>query len=244
VGDCVTAIEACAFNGCNKLHTLQLGNSLVELGDGAFVGCSSLTKIKLPDTLLYINKGAFSGCDNLEIISLGNSLRQIGEEAFTKTKITDLYIPSSVTTIETNAFNGCESLKTVTFGESLAAIGPGAFEGCSQLKTIISAAKKPPVIESDSFKDCELIAKIYCGTYALTAYKEAPNWKTFAEEDKFIADDLAIKFALGAAAHKKYFVLKNSLVDLDNRITYLELLTNISINTATLSDEDLDLIFS
>lgn len=113
----VTSIGAYAFEWCENLTEITIGDSVTCIGEGAFVGCSGLTEITIPDSVTSIDAIAFRACTGLTEITIGNGVTSIGEYAFHYcTGLTEATIPDGVITIEANAFNECSSLSDVYYG--------------------------------------------------------------------------------------------------------------------------------
>ena len=100
--------EGCAFEGCENLTTLVIGNGVQQVPAAAFSGCSSLSgSLLLPESVIEIGGSAFYGCFG-----------------FTGS----LLIPDAVTYISWSAFEGCTGLDgTVALGESLQCVAENAF---------------------------------------------------------------------------------------------------------------------
>jgi len=74
IPDSVTIIKGYivgAFFKCTSLVSVNIGNSVTEIGYIAFYNCSSLTYINIPDSLKKIDNDAFAGC-----ASIPNEIRQ------------------------------------------------------------------------------------------------------------------------------------------------------------------------
>ncbi len=82
MGDSVTSIDALAFSGCTALTRVALPAGLLSIGDGAFSSCVGLSGLALPEGLLSIGGGAFSSCTGLEALSLPDSVERVGAGAF------------------------------------------------------------------------------------------------------------------------------------------------------------------
>ena len=107
-------IGDCAFNGCSRLTSITIPESVTEIGDYAFRGCSSLTSIAIPECVTEIGDYAFYGCSSLTSITIPESVAEIGDYAFRGcSSLTSITIPESVTEIGYNAFYGCMNLKNV-----------------------------------------------------------------------------------------------------------------------------------
>ena len=61
-------IKRDAFNGCSKLESLVIPNSVKEIGGYAFAHCTNLTTIYIPSSVTVINEGLFWKCESLKDI--------------------------------------------------------------------------------------------------------------------------------------------------------------------------------
>lgn len=77
----VTTIMDYAFSRTD-ITSIQLPNSIKEIGESAFSRCSLLTNIEIPSGLQTIQDLAFNDCENLENIFLPKSIHYIGNAAF------------------------------------------------------------------------------------------------------------------------------------------------------------------
>ena len=87
---------------------------VVEIEERAFEGCDKITSIQFPDTITIIGKCAFYKCTNLREIRLSNSMVEI--PAFmceSCCSIEYIDIPYSVKHISGGAFLNCKNLKKV-----------------------------------------------------------------------------------------------------------------------------------
>ena len=71
-----------AFNGCSKLTSITIGNSVTSIGQFAFANCAGLTSITIPDSVTSIGNSAFKECYGLTSITIGNSVTSIGKDVF------------------------------------------------------------------------------------------------------------------------------------------------------------------
>lgn len=107
-----------AFNGCDKLATITLPDTITTISDYAFNQCSSLNEIIIPTKVKHIGDYAFSGCGKLQSLSLPNSLLNIGYSAFSAcTGLTNVTMPASITSVGDYAFQGCSNLVKVNIDD-------------------------------------------------------------------------------------------------------------------------------
>ena len=60
-----------------NLKEVQIGEGIVEIGEGAFEGCTSLTIVKLPASLKLIRQNAFASCTSLQKVILPESVTKV-----------------------------------------------------------------------------------------------------------------------------------------------------------------------
>lgn len=63
----VVSIGAEAFQKCNKLTSITIGNNVSKICESAFGSCYKLTKIVIPNNVTHIEHGAFEGCGLTEV---------------------------------------------------------------------------------------------------------------------------------------------------------------------------------
>ena len=105
VGDDTKRIAKEVFKNCEKIETVELPSSLLEIQDYAFAGCTSIKSLKFANGIERIARGAFQGCKKIE----------------------RLEFPSSLTEIQDYAFQGCTTIRELKFGDGIRRIGAGAF---------------------------------------------------------------------------------------------------------------------
>lgn len=64
----ITTVGAGAFDSCNNLKNVYLGDALVEIGEKAFYSCNALETVLLPETFRKFGPDCFRDCENLEKI--------------------------------------------------------------------------------------------------------------------------------------------------------------------------------
>ena len=140
----VTAIGACAFQGCSKLQRVSFPK-VTSIGESAFQGCVNLQQAVLPKAeTLYFQ--AFAGGDyeeypmgNLQYVDLGSSIELLNGDCLNNAGLwKDDGTPS---VFMSNAIPA-----TITY------IGDEAFYGCKNLKKITVESENPPTAEDHAFE--------------------------------------------------------------------------------------------
>ncbi len=137
----VSRISENAFAN-SKVESVEIAESVREIGANAFIYCESLAEVVLHQGLVSIREKAFYST-GLENITLPAGLVEVDEFAFSKCeRLKEVSIPEGVT-IQGNAFNGCP-LEKVTVGGN-AEIASGAMFSMS-LREIECLAEAVPDI--------------------------------------------------------------------------------------------------
>ena len=168
----VTAIDAAAFSGCTALTSITIPASVTSIGNMSFKDCSGLESITVATgNTKYDSR---NGC-NAIIETASNTLIQ---------GCKNTVIPNSVTTIGSEAFWGCIGLTSINIPASVTSIGNDAFYGCERLTTVMVQRGETTITElgSDVFDDCDDDLIIYVPNDKVDVYKEADNWKDYAEK--------------------------------------------------------------
>lgn len=133
----ITEICSKTFSDCKYVESINLPNTILQIGESAFEDCYTLEKIKIPNSIIKIGAHAFSGCQNLYDFDISNSVQIIEEYAFAHcSSIYYLNIPASVQNIGDCAFFHCEELKSVNIPSSVKQIGAAPFMHCTKLENI------------------------------------------------------------------------------------------------------------
>ena len=121
IPDCINFIPMHCFYQCEKLKTIDFGNSVETIDIYAFSGCTSLESIIIPDSVKAINNEAFSNCSGLKSVKLGNGIYSLGDRAFANcTNLESIVIPEEIKYISNSAFLGCEKLTIYGYKDSYA----------------------------------------------------------------------------------------------------------------------------
>jgi len=125
----VTVIPQGAFAMNIRMSTLEIPDTVTEIGETAFAG-ARLTWLEIPESVVRIGKNAFH-LHHLDTLTIPGNVKEIGESAFEGTykdqTLTELNIEEGVETIGRRAFK--EGLLTsVALPKSLKSLAVDAFE--------------------------------------------------------------------------------------------------------------------
>lgn len=109
-----------AFEGCEQLNEVIMGDSIEKIADVAFMNCISLSKIIFPKKLKTIEDGAFLNCKAIERLELPITVTSIGKQAFDNCSLLEFVsLPDKITTIGSGAFARCHHLKELNCNETV-----------------------------------------------------------------------------------------------------------------------------
>ena len=129
IPDSVQTIGRSAFEGTG-FTSLNLGNSVKEIGVSAFYNCATMTgNLVIPASVTTIGKNAFAKTGFNGKLDFQAQIEEFPAAIFKELNFTSVSFSDSVKTIGDHAFENCKLLTTVTFGQGLETIGSFAFEG-------------------------------------------------------------------------------------------------------------------
>ena len=190
MGSNVTTIGTSAFEGCDKLLSVTLPNTLKtiygaafqttglgsiiipasvdSLGDRAFGNSDNLSSIRIEDkaeplklTSGYYGTFAYSNAD--KTMYIGRDLK-LSEVTSVASNVTNVEFSDFVTTINPKLFSGNTKLARVKMGNGITSIGYEAFFDSGDDETvdemIVTMGKNVKTIGSQAFYSCEKLKKI------------------------------------------------------------------------------------
>ena len=159
IPDSVQTIGRSAFEG-TVFTSLNLGNSVKEIGVSAFYKCAAMTgDLVIPTSVTTIGENAFASTGFNGKLDFQAQIEEFPAAIFKGLNFTSVSFSDSVKTIGDRAFENCKQLATVTFGQGLETIGSSAFEwaGISGKLTFPDSLKR---IKDYAFSNCLGITEI------------------------------------------------------------------------------------
>ena len=125
-----TTMIADAFEGNITLESVDLPDSVTQIGQYAFKDALNLTSVNIPKLVTAIGSGAFQGCRSLPEIVIPESVKTIGADAFNGCeRLTELIIPENVTVISARTAANCSDLVDIRIPDGVTKIDKTAFTG-------------------------------------------------------------------------------------------------------------------
>ena len=121
--------------GAAQIMSLNLPETLKQIGKGAFASCLGLTELVIPSSLTEVGEFVFAACSKLAFVTLSQNVTKIGERAFMGCESLKEINLENVVKIEGYAFAGCEKLESVNLVK-VKELGEAAFLKCYVLESI------------------------------------------------------------------------------------------------------------
>ena len=120
----------------DEARRVKIKEGITKISGFAFCDFRSMTSLELPDTLREIGHSAFWHTPKLKKVCLPASLEVMEEGAFKCSGLRKVRIPGGVKKISSEAFFFCEHLKKVILEEGVEEIDTGAFWGSTKLSVV------------------------------------------------------------------------------------------------------------
>jgi hypothetical protein len=105
VGSGITAISTYAFACCSKVTSVELPDTLTEIGARAFYKDVSLASLTLPSGLSTIGRMAFQDCTALKSLTIPSGVKKLPEYMCCGcSRLKEVVLPGTITEIGSSAF--------------------------------------------------------------------------------------------------------------------------------------------
>ncbi len=146
------------FVGALSLKTVILSNCLTTIGIGCFSE-SAIETINMPDSVTEIGKSAFFWCSALNSVTLSNSLQSLPYSCFFMcSSLTTIVLPETISSLGENCF-GSSSISSINFPDSLTSLPVGCFGACNFVEIDLSDTQIETLGEG-CFSSNELLTKV------------------------------------------------------------------------------------
>ena len=183
-GETSLILEDWCFESCRSIKSIELSNTVEEIGENSFPKVNTLTDISVSplsefyssiDGVLFEKKSArlvlYPNGRPETVYAIPEGTRSIGGSAFSRSEtLTEIVFPNSLETIEASAFSYCNRLVQLNFSEGLKNIDAFAFYECESLKDV-SLPSSLENLEEEAFRDCVSLTRIELPA-ELTTYGE------------------------------------------------------------------------
>lgn len=157
-------VDTFAFQGCDKITSLTMPETLYSVGNNAFQNCKKLTTLGNVPNLTTISNDAFENCYVLTGLDFKNTkLTSIGARAFRYAGLQDcIEFPSTLTTIGERAFYQLKLTKTIVFAPDaqIEHIGEYVFFQAKTVKAF-SLSENVKTFGTNPFEGCEALEVMY-----------------------------------------------------------------------------------
>ena len=126
------------------------------IGSYAFMECPSLTTVQMANSVVEIGGQAFYGDLQLQNINISKNLKEITGYAFCLTGLQNIEIPEGIESIGGSAFSSSINLQTIKLPSTLKIIDGSAFNNCPKLSNI----EIPGSNENFEFQNGILLGKL------------------------------------------------------------------------------------
>ena len=192
-----------AFSSCGFTGNLTLPMGLTEIQLRAFSGTKFKGELNIPSTVTTIGSSAFANTEFNGTLILPKELISLGSSVFSGCwRLSGIVeIPENIVAIPSQLFYNCKNIEGIVLHKDVEVIESQAFANCNYVSSIVSKAKNPPTIASNSFNG---VAKdnftIEVHEESIKKYQFASGWSEFKR----------------FAAHREFSISRNQLRALNN----------------------------
>lgn len=153
----VENISASAFSGCTGLQYITMGSGVEEIGYEAFEGCTALKYFNITDLSAWCKVELNDFTCNPLVASSNGAIYLNGKP------LVDLTIPGSVGSVGDYTFYKATNIKNVTISNGITTIGSSAFRNCTSI-TNVTIPNSVTTIGSYAFASSSALTKLTLGS--------------------------------------------------------------------------------
>ena len=208
----IKEIDDNAFENCEELQRVYMGESVERIGNYAFAKCVALEDIDFSSALKSIGDYAFAMCKKLNINTIPCALHHIGQYAFESCiSLRDFFIPDSIDKIEKGTFKNCEGLNGCIFPKTLSIIEAEAFSGCKNIQ-ILMLPQALTIIGKRAFAGCRSLIEVVIPSNIQVIEKKAFGLCRHLQRVQIKGDPLYVALDAFAVVYPKVIVETSSPV--------------------------------
>ena len=148
------------FESCWLLSSIQIPDTVSELGHEIFFACSSLKSAVLPEGIQTIPNGMFRRCKILMDVTIPSSVRRIEDRAFSEcNELPGIQLPENLEFLGNYSFERCSQLLAISLPASLKRIGDSAFRECGHLIDL-ELNEGLEEIGDHAFEECRFLVQV------------------------------------------------------------------------------------
>ena len=215
----VKNIHNLAFKSCSQLQTVTFaeGSALASIGDNAFEGCQKLSSLQLPEGVTEIGRAAFNGCRALREVTVPTGVTEIEDFTFgVCASLREIHLPEGLTSIGASAFTGCAALTQIVLPDGVTALGARAFNNCQALAKVLVPASVESIAE-DAFQSSTSVTLYGYADTAAETFAQANEiaFVVVAESKEALAGkiDEAAAIAPDGITEDSYAALQQAIAD-------------------------------
>lgn len=135
--DGITAVPDYMFSGCESLISVQIPETVREIGYWSFANCKNLKLEVLPPYLEKLSQYSFTSCAKMgpELV-IPKTFKESNINAFMSTGIKKIVFEDGIEVIPEYALSGADMLEEIVIPDSVKLINNSAFTGCDMLKDV------------------------------------------------------------------------------------------------------------
>ncbi len=158
----ITSVSTGTFSDDNSLTSVKLADSITEIQTNAFYGCTALYDITLPKKLTLINNSAFFNAVSLKSVEIPESVQTVGASAFKNAALLkgDIILSENCTTLGKEAFSGTK-IENIYFYNAQCEIGENAIPSAATVHGVKgSTAETYAAANNLSFEEIDTESRV------------------------------------------------------------------------------------